>query len=58
MVSAVELRRIAAFSDLPDGQIDWFLSHAEEMILQVNTVIAYLLQLAHPRTSASFSSRY
>jgi hypothetical protein len=38
MVSAVELRRIAAFSDLPDGQIDWFLSHAEEMILQVNTV--------------------
>jgi hypothetical protein len=37
MVGAVELRRIAAFSDLPDGQIDWFLSHAEEMILQVNT---------------------
>jgi signal transduction histidine kinase len=34
MVSAPELRRIAAFSDLPDGQIDWFLSHAEEMILR------------------------
>ena len=34
MVSASELRRIAAFSDLPDNQIDWFLSHAEEIVLQ------------------------
>jgi signal transduction histidine kinase len=34
MVSAAELRRITAFSDLPDNQIDWFLSHAEEMVLQ------------------------
>jgi signal transduction histidine kinase len=34
MVSAAELRRIAAFSDLPDNQIDWFLSHAEEMVLR------------------------
>jgi signal transduction histidine kinase len=33
MLSAAELRRIAAFSDLPDNQIDWFLSHAEEMVL-------------------------
>jgi signal transduction histidine kinase len=34
MVSAAELRRITAFSDLPDNQVDWFLSHAEEMVLQ------------------------
>jgi hypothetical protein len=25
MVNAGELRRIAAFSDLPDNQLDWFL---------------------------------
>ena len=34
MVSAAELRRIAAFSDLPENQIDWFLSHAEEVVIQ------------------------
>ena len=34
MVSAAELRHIAAFSDLPDNQIDWFLSHAEEISIQ------------------------
>ena len=34
MVSAAELRRITAFSDLPDNQIDWFLSHAEEVVIQ------------------------
>jgi signal transduction histidine kinase len=33
MVSAAELRRITAFSDLPDNQIDWFLSHAEEVVI-------------------------
>jgi signal transduction histidine kinase len=33
MVNAAELRRVAAFSDLPDIQIDWFLSHAEEIFL-------------------------
>src|SRR6201992_2406741 len=33
MVSAVELRSVAAFADLPDSQIDWFLNHAEEMVL-------------------------
>ena len=27
MVSSLELRRIAAFSNLPDDQISWFLSH-------------------------------
>ncbi len=34
MVSAAELRRITAFSDLPDNQIDWFLSHAEEVVIR------------------------
>ena len=31
MISSVELRRVAAFADLPDHQIEWFLSHAEEL---------------------------
>jgi signal transduction histidine kinase len=34
MVSHLELRRIAAFSSLPDDQISWFLSHAQEVPLQ------------------------
>jgi signal transduction histidine kinase len=34
MVNAAELRRVAVFSDLPDDQIDWFLGHAEEILLQ------------------------
>ena len=34
MVNAAELRRVAAFSDLPDDQIHWFLSHAQEAFLQ------------------------
>jgi signal transduction histidine kinase len=34
MVNGAELRRVAAFSDLPDNQIDWFLGHAEEILLE------------------------
>src|ERR1700756_4254218 len=34
MVSPLELRRIAAFSNLPDDQISWFLSHAQEVSVQ------------------------
>jgi signal transduction histidine kinase len=34
MVSPFELRRIAAFSKLPDDQIHWFLSHAQEVAVQ------------------------
>jgi CRP-like cAMP-binding protein len=34
MVSPLELRRIAAFSNLPDDQISWFLSHAQEVPVQ------------------------
>src|SRR5580698_3172578 len=34
MVSSLELRHIAAFSNLPEDQIDWFLSHAQEVCVQ------------------------
>ena len=34
MVSPLELRRITAFSSLPDDQIHWFLSHAQEVAVQ------------------------
>ncbi len=33
MITAVELRRVGAFSDLLDDQVDWFLSHAQEISL-------------------------
>ena len=35
MVEKSELRRVPAFSDLPDDQLDWFLSHAQEAQLTV-----------------------
>ena len=31
MISSVELRRVTAFSDLPEDQIEWFLSHVQEV---------------------------
>ena len=31
MISSVELRRVEAFSGLPDSQIEWFLSHLQEV---------------------------
>jgi signal transduction histidine kinase len=34
MTSSSELRRIAAFADLPEEQVVWFLSHVEEVSLQ------------------------
>jgi signal transduction histidine kinase len=33
MISSVELRRVEAFSDLQDDQIEWFLSHVQEVFL-------------------------
>ena len=33
MVDKSELRAVPAFADLPDDQLDWFLSHAQEMHL-------------------------
>jgi signal transduction histidine kinase len=34
MVSSLELRRIAAFSNLPDDQVSWFLSRVQEVRVQ------------------------
>ena len=34
MVSSAELRCVAAFSDLPEEQIEWFLSHSAEAFLR------------------------
>src|SRR5215471_15706876 len=34
MISSFELRRVAAFSDLPDDQIQWFLSHVQQVSVQ------------------------
>ena len=34
MVTAAELRRVPMFADLPDDQIAWFLSHAQELCLK------------------------
>ena len=34
MISSTELRRAEAFFDLPDDQIEWFLSHVQELSLQ------------------------
>jgi signal transduction histidine kinase len=33
VVSPSELRRVTAFSDLPEDQIEWFLSHVQESFL-------------------------
>ena len=34
MVSSLELRRVTAFSNLPEDQIAWFLSHVQEVRIQ------------------------
>lgn len=41
MISAVELRRVAAFSDLKDDQVEWFLSHVQEVSLQAGEVFVH-----------------
>ncbi len=33
MISSVELRRVAAFSDLQDEQVEWFVSHVQEVVI-------------------------
>ena len=38
MVTASELRRVPVFADLPDDQIAWFLSQAQEVLLQPDEV--------------------
>ena len=34
MITSSELRNVAAFADLPDDQIEWFLSHVQEVSVQ------------------------
>jgi len=38
MVDKSELRRVPAFADLPDDQLDWFLGHTQEMHLAVGEI--------------------
>jgi signal transduction histidine kinase len=38
MVDKSELRRVPVFTDLPDDQLDWFLSQAQEMNLKAGDV--------------------
>jgi signal transduction histidine kinase len=38
MVEKPELRRVAEFADLPDDQLDWFISQSEEMKLKAGDV--------------------
>ena len=38
MVDKTELRRVPAFADLPDDQLDWFLGHTQEMHLAVGEI--------------------
>ncbi len=38
MVDTAELRRVPAFADLPDDQIAWFLSHAQETHLAAGDI--------------------
>jgi signal transduction histidine kinase len=38
MVDKSELRRVPVFADLPDDQLDWFLSQAQEMNLKAGDV--------------------
>ncbi len=40
MVERDELRRVAVFADLPDDQIDWFISQAQELNLKAGDVYA------------------
>lgn len=38
MVDKSELRRVTEFADLPDDQLDWFLSHSQEMRLKAGEI--------------------
>ncbi|MGC2186058.1 MAG: ATP-binding protein [Terriglobales bacterium] len=48
MVEKSELLRIPAFEGLPDDQLDWFISHAQEIKLKLGDVY---LQLGDPADS-------
>jgi hypothetical protein len=34
MTTSLESRSVTAFSDLPDDQVEWFLSHVQEVSVQ------------------------
>jgi len=34
MIEKSELLRVPAFTDLPDDQLDWFISQSQELILK------------------------
>ena len=38
MVEKIELRRVPVFADLPDDQLDWFISQSQEMNLKAGDV--------------------
>ncbi|HEY1658358.1 MAG TPA: ATP-binding protein [Candidatus Sulfotelmatobacter sp.] len=40
MIDKTELRRVTEFADLPDDQLDWFVSQAQELRLKVGEVYA------------------
>jgi CRP-like cAMP-binding protein len=40
MVDKSQLRRVQEFADLPDDQLDWFLSQARELNLKAGDVYA------------------
>ena len=41
MIDSAELRRVAAFSDLQDDQIEWFLSHVQEVFLHAGEAFVH-----------------
>ncbi len=40
MVDKSQLRRVSEFADLPDDQLDWFISHSQELNLKAGEVYA------------------
>ena len=42
MVDKSELRRIPAFAGLPDDQLDWFLSHSQELHLAAGEIYVHV----------------
>jgi signal transduction histidine kinase len=41
MIDKSELRRVPAFTNLPDDQIDWFLSQSQEVLLKAGDTYAH-----------------
>ncbi len=41
MVEKSELRRVTEFADLPDDQLDWFISQSQEMNIKTGGVLSH-----------------